>query len=358
MRVVNEMLRLALRIRTVYERRFEKCRAGTNAAWRYLSERAEQIQSCAGLIDQARSRGWNLAAASFQEQLVAKARAFHEAVRETQDQGEEESAMILVPSPGELFAELQHLHMEFETVRIDRRKHRIAVHTEAIVLKGNDLGSFSISLHWPRLAEGATGDCFDIIALQPRAASSNDSITHPHVRDRKLCAGDATVPIAKALEQGRLVDAFCLIRSVLQTYNPDSAYQSLDDWDGISCWQCGATTNEDDRYTCDACNNDLCSECTLGCRQCETIYCTSCQTRCAECREPCCKVCLQTSACSELRCCSDCLQVCVLCECSVATSELDEETELCVTCQKADASNEAVDPGCDSTPAQPMEVPS
>jgi len=49
---------------------------------------------------------------------------------------------------------------------------------------------------------------------------------------KALCAGEAKPAVAKALEQGRLADAFCLICGVLRHYKPLSPHISLDAWGG------------------------------------------------------------------------------------------------------------------------------
>ncbi len=43
------------------------------------------------------------------------------------------------------------------------------------------------------------------------------------------------IRIRTALEQGRLCDFFSLVRSILNTYSPDSPYVSLYDWCGVAC---------------------------------------------------------------------------------------------------------------------------
>jgi hypothetical protein len=180
-----------------------------------------------------------------------------------------------------------------------------------------------------------------VVALDSNSARRNEDVTHPHVRSRQLCAGEATLPLQKALEQGRLTDAFHLIRSVLETYNPDSAYASLDDWEGVSCWNCGYSTNEDDRSFCEGCDQDVCGDCTSMCKSCDQVRCASCKTKCDVCNETCCQGCLTNSACSELSCCKDCLCACTECGAEVAKSEIDEEIDLCPTCCEAKASAEA-----------------
>jgi hypothetical protein len=64
-------------------------------------------------------------------------------------------------------------------------------------------------------------------AVDPNPATNDEEVTHPHVKSNGLCAGDATVPIQAALQDGRICDAMLLVNAVLQHYNPASPYVSL-----------------------------------------------------------------------------------------------------------------------------------
>jgi hypothetical protein len=257
-----------------------------------------------------------------------------------------------IPRIGDFLAELQMLDTEFEQVVIDNKKP-LTVHTEPIVLEGIDLGRFSVQLQWRRLAHGSNLDCIEIVPLDSNPVSGNDDVPHPHVRGHQLCAGDADEPLRRALEQGRLADAFLLIRSVLGTYNPHSAYASLKDWDGVSCWNCGYIILEDDNCVCESCEHDTCSECISSCKTCDRMRCRSCQTQCDVCDEPCCLGCLRMSACSEMSCCADCLRACAVCSGEVAPSELDETTALCPTCLRKQSTAQVAVPETDTSTLVP-----
>src|SRR5262245_18530206 len=107
--------------------------------------------------------------------------------------------------------ELRQLEDEFGDFEVDLRNNLLAARTESIILEGIYLGPFTILLGWSRLLDDDKVDAFDIRAESPNQVASSDWVTHPHVKHQKLCAGDATAPIALALKQGRLADAFCLI---------------------------------------------------------------------------------------------------------------------------------------------------
>ena len=172
-----------------------------------------------------------------------------------------------------------------------------------------------------------------MIAQTPNRAASNEEVTHPHVSGNGICAGDAQAPIRVALEQGRLCDAFCLIRSVLTHYGESSPYVPLSEWDGVSCYECGYSTASDNLSLCDQCENEFCSECIGCCELCERNACGSCLERCTRCRKHCCSNCRNRSTHSERLCCKECLQECSVCGQQVAIDELADDGQTCHACE-------------------------
>jgi hypothetical protein len=237
------------------------------------------------------------------------------------------------PSASMLLAELLQLDSEFDGLRIDWKEFMLAVTTEPITLEHVELGRFEIQLHWERLAHLEGNDCFEIVALDPNPAQKNDSVTHPHVQSGSLCAGEAKRPLRAALAQGRLTDAFCLIRSVLRTYNAESPHVRLEDWAGEDCYDCGYSIGEDGSYYCPVCGHDYCEECSTCCAVCDQSNCRDCLGPCAVCEESCCKGCLRNSARSERACCRSCLEPCAICGANVAKDELTEEGRHCSVCR-------------------------
>ena len=136
---------------------------------------------------------------------------------------------------------------EFERFDYDAKQQTLSITTEPIRLENVYLGEFSIQLHIDRLSQvPRRRNVYRIVAEDPHPATSNDSVTHPHVRDEELCAGDATAAINAALETGRICDFFLLVRSVLMTYNGHSPYVPLAEWNGRACNDCGYVTDSDD----------------------------------------------------------------------------------------------------------------
>ena len=140
----------------------------------------------------------------------------------------------------DVYEDLVALDAEFEEVVIELKERLLTVTTEPIQLEGIYLGRFSIILEWERLQEGS--DCYEVIALDPQPAAADSSVTHPHVRDGNLCEGEGSRAIRAALASGRLLDFFTVVARTLASYNPGSAYVSLDQWEGVSCANCGSTT--------------------------------------------------------------------------------------------------------------------
>ena len=181
------------------------------------------------------------------------------------------------------------------------------------------LGPFAVELHLGRLTDRADASCFDCVALEPNPASGNDSVTHPHVQDGHLCAGDASAPISAALRQGRVCDAFCLVRSVLHTYNRASPYVALDSWDGVTCNDCGCPTSR---------------EHTSGCEHCDRDYCDGCTSCCDACDGSCCRGCLDRDEEADAYLCPSCRTTCGDCGRVVNSDDIDGTSGLCPGCRE------------------------
>lgn len=272
----------------------------------------------------ARSRGWHAAAAEKEQDLQAEVIgieliSFHLFRRPRQLPASPQAPMLRT-----IVDELRQLREEFEDVQIDLKEGLIGVSTDHIVLEGIDLGPFSIELHVSRLADRLDGGCFNCVALEPNPAASNEATTHPHVQDGHLCAGEAALPIQAALKDGRIADAFVLIRSVLQSYNSDSPYIALENWSGTRCEDCDYLADSERMYFCNGCERDVCEEC---------------HSYCEICNEGCCRSCLETDTVSGNRCCAACRRICSLCERTVDEESFDEATELCPGCLEQHQSN-------------------
>jgi hypothetical protein len=212
----------------------------------------------------------------------------------------------------DILADFDAIASEFDKVSISVERHLITVTTDEVVLEEVYLGSFEIVLNWHRLNE--TG-AYEVIAADARPAATDDDTTHPHVQSNALCEGEGKAAIRNALRDGRLYDFFVLVRQILHTYNPASAYVQLSDWSGISCPECGSTTAEDDSNLCEDCSTTTCIECSTRCNDCDYRYCSDCIRTCTGCDKDTCSSC--RSVCSECgdAFCKGCLinEICLLC---------------------------------------------
>lgn len=225
----------------------------------------------------------------------------------------------VAPVLREVYEDLQHLELEFGGLVPDPRHRLVAVVTDPITLEDIPLGPFRIELHIDRLANHPGVSAFDVVALKPNPPDCSEDVTHPHVRDRQLCAGEATVPIARALQQGRITDAFLSVRAVLETYNASSPYVALEDWHGRPCSDCGTSVDPDNASTCQQCDQLCCEECISWCDICETAFCRSC---------------LEEDVESGRLCCRSCRHRCGGCNRIVDASSWVEETGLCPECHE------------------------
>ncbi len=199
-----------------------------------------------------------------------------------------------IPNVRDVLAELLQAEEEFEELRYYPEDKIIAIATEAVELQGVYLGDFEVQLHIQALGGTNNRGLYRIVALDPHPSVRNEEVTHPHVSGERLCAGDAGAAIDAALAGGRVCDFFMLVRSVLTTYNQDSAYVTLEDWDGVACSDCGHIMGSDNTYFCTTCEEDFCDDCSSYCTYCEETTCLSCLDTCPVCQERVCPGCFTT----------------------------------------------------------------
>ena len=222
------------------------------------------------------SHGWHAAAALKRCKLLAEAhdvqKKLAHLIRLSVDEGDRQPQSLSA-----IHADLVQLESEFGAVELRLQEGIVAVQTDPITLQDVYLGPFSIELHLGRLRR-LESSCFDCLALEPHPAKENPGVTHPHVSNKMLCAGDATLPLSTALKEGRIADAFCLVNAVLHEYNAGSPHVSLENWggDGVRCDDCNRLLNAADVYYCDGCERACCDECSRCCAGCEQSFCANC----------------------------------------------------------------------------------
>jgi hypothetical protein len=235
-----------------------------------------------------------------------------------------------IPGLPVLVDELDALQEEFGDIEFDASANTISVVTEPITLEDIYLGPFKIQLELNKLDQLYYRSAYHVIALEPNPATTDDSVTHPHVSSEKLCEGDGSAAIRAALEEGRICDFFTITRSILNTYSPDSPYVSLDDWDGRACYDCGRRVSSEDSYYCNHCEHDYCSDCSTYCRRCEETVCLGCSGQCSYCQEMLCRNCVsKCEECGELFC-ESCLKddLCPNCTEEQETENEQQETTI------------------------------
>ena len=227
-----------------------------------------------------------------------------------------------VPSLKDIYQELIQSDEEFGELRYSSKDDVLSVTTEPIELEGVYLGEFEIQLHITRLGGIHSNEAYRIVALDPHPAAGNESVTHPHVSEERLCPGDGDASIQMALSSGRICDFLTMVRSILTTYNKSSPYIHLSEWDGRQCAECSAWVNSDEVYYCHSCEVDLCDECAPCCSLCEETNCPGCLQTCSHCEEAVCRGCIkECPECGETLC-SDCAD-----EGKCSCSQKDEEEE-------------------------------
>jgi hypothetical protein len=275
-----------------------------------LWEAAERLHRRA---DYARDRGWNGAARRLTEELKDAIEDLAGALERCRVTLNGHEGANVFATAQEIFADLLALPGEFPHFDYDHREKTLTAVTAPIAFDEVWLGPFAIELHWEGIYYARHG-AYRVIAQEPNPSQLDEETTHPHVQGEVLCEGDAAPAIRRALAQGRLVDFFLLVRSVLGTYNPDSPYITIENWYGSRCEECDYTAASDEMSCCSNCDRRLCDDCYLSCAGCERCCCYDCRADCAVCQETFCNGCLETcSACSRPVC-PNCRDINLKCE--------------------------------------------
>lgn len=254
-----------------------------------------RYQSARRRLEKAERRGWRLASLPLRHELHKATEQLRLEMYRLQDLLTASERPPRIASLRDVFDDLRFLPDNFDEVAWDLRQGTLSVTTESIVLEGFPLGRFTICLDWTRI--GLTRP-YHVLAREPNPAASNESVTHPHVLNGKLCEGRGAVSLRAALESGRLVDFFTIIDRILHTYHRGSPHIPLSEWGGVCCPGCGDRLSEEELASCEQCEGVLCLGCLSGCPACSGLFCTSCLTPCGSCRGRTCRSCL----CSYERC--------------------------------------------------------
>ena len=286
----------------------------------------DQLRKDHSAVSLCKTQRWTLSANKLTQRILRVVRELPYPVAELERATVDKTTAI--PSLREMFEDLCQLENEFGRISYNAEGRTLSVFTDPIELEDRYLGDFEIRLLLTDLLNIQDMEPYRVIALDPHPAGGNEIVTHPHVSDEHVCLGDATTTVKKALATGRICDACQLIKAVLETYNPSSPYVSLDQWEGISCHDCGYITNEGEMLYCQACEHDICDECIGCCLCCDTTCCQDCLCDCPECEERCCESCLRSCReCGEVAC-LNCLddELCLTCKDEMENND-EEETD-------------------------------
>ena len=292
-----------------------------------LGTKYSELTKNSALFDTTINKGWFSSADSIRSRISRSLYEFKHNLQQFTDVINSDDPQLQKSS--DIFADILQLEQEFGQIDIDLEARTLSVTTESIVLDDVSFGPFEIKLYLDQIEKLYTGSPYRIIALDPNPAATDENVTHPHVTSERLCEGDGCIPIRKALEQGRMCDFFHIIKGILDTYNPDSPYVSIDDWSGVSCYDCGRTIVLDESYYCESCYNSYCESCSTYCHKCDNTICLACSYACPACGEPVCSRCTATcSECGEIFC-EDCVieGICQTCEDFRKEQEYEEEQE-------------------------------
>jgi len=287
-------------------------------------------------LHRAEERGWNFAAAVLSDRLANMAEQLKNCLIRYLSQLRQVQRQAA--SVADIYHDLLALEEDFQDVHVDDDEGEICATCEPIVLEGMHFGPFEIRLSLSPLKQSRS---YRVVALEPRPAGNNSSVTHPHVSDERLCEGDGAAAIRAALQAGRIGDFFLLVAQILATYGRGRAYVELDEWDGEPCHDCGTHVAEDDRCYCSRCDALLCEECCSGCPECDQSSCDGCLESC--------------SSCGANRCCS-CLAKCAKCHEDVCENCIDHN--VCSKCQETheevDQDDQEPSPAVTAVAVQPL----
>ncbi len=286
-----------------------------------------QCERTLRLIRRAQRHGWHLAAQRLVRDLRGSLLRLRGDLMAFEFELEPPDCELCLTSVRDIYADLVTLGKEFDASSFDQQERTLSVTTEPIELDGVYLGPFEIQLDWGDLINGHPNN-YRVIALEAHPAATNDSVTHPHVQDEAVCEGEGRQMIRSALEQGRLLDFFVIIATLLRTYNSGSPYVALSDWGGAECADCGGTMSDEGRWTCEKCETTVCGGCYQNCCDCDGIHCDECTTSC--------------DGCGETRC-RSCVAVCSVCHGEFCEACLNDD-ERCYNChEKENETTEASD---------------
>ncbi len=308
----KERVRIAHALRDALQRRLQSRQRYARSQLECLTGRLKSLEHARSWLQVCDDKGWTAAASRILKDMPTTIAALpHDAI---QVQEAVRRCRVQAPSVRDVCRDLDQAEDEFGEVTYDPKEACVSVCTGFIELEDIALGEFKIELNLDDLGELHAAQCYRVIAQDPNPAQGRSGVTHPHVSEERLCAGDATLPIETALADGRICDFFLLVQSVLTTYNRHSPYVALEEWEGEACYDCGRTIPNDDTFWCELCQNVYCQECVDRCARCDDWACKGCLAECPACGEYVCAACMTSCGKCGAALCERCLND-GLCDC-------------------------------------------
>lgn len=249
----------------------------------------------------------------------------------------------------EVYADLVALVADGATIK----DNTLSVPIGEVELEDIELGDFTVALDFgPQcLPERPL-----ISVFADNAPDNSHDHIHPHVSGDNLCTGEGEHAIKLAAEQLRIADVVDVVDSILNTYNPDSAYHKLENWWGAPCDSCGDSVDEDDLSCCCGCGDALCESCYGSCSDCHDTLCSNCGTSCYECGDSICARCTHTCAENGNDYCASCTNDCDDCGKRFSDQCLNDNG-VCCECQESRDESEEPEEDDESGPAGFVEAP-
>jgi len=310
---MNLSLRLAIRIDNIVSQRVAR-----DHVLGLPTLLHDSLQSCVALdskVRKARIKGLAAAERAVHRQLIVSVNRLAKHV---------ESTSLKSPKPDktmgvkDIYADIKAVEEEFGGYTWCHNYNILSVITGPIEMKGIPLGSFKIALNLSHF-----GEPFDVeggVSVTALDANCSSGYPHPHVSEGGyVCLGEGLHTIRKAVEEGRVLDYFIILKQILNSYDAEGAYKRLEHWgeeedeDRDACADCGYDTTEAtycepcdqyfccDCYTrCESCDDAVCESCSVICRSCATGHCPGCaETKCNDCGGSLCGTCSSERSCEE-----------------------------------------------------------
>jgi hypothetical protein len=141
-------------------------------------------------------------------------------------------ANAFLKNTNRLYKEMMLLITTFgaECVNVDAKQRTLRVTLGPIVLEGINFGRFDVIIWFDKLISGDGGHPYTLEALEPNLTEHKPYVPHPHVNAGVLCEGQATNPLANSFATMHLCEAVIMIGNTLNTYNPGSPHQKIEEW--------------------------------------------------------------------------------------------------------------------------------